>query len=208
MADTSPNSRPFTSVNSPYISDQYSAMTTSPASSAAFREAPFVPTTPGHDLRERRSGLGRGRPTYLPPSASPPPLQPYDPTYEFRHPRRDAPELTRADSSVPSVPSLAQTETSMSSMSQLSRQGSSVGPSLGPTLPPIDAPKALRTLPQPIPTTSNAPGPLDGPTSTGLPTRLASPPTVGSERSAGLSALLMATEMVNSNKPASDQRPP
>lgn len=187
---------------------------TSPPAAVGYSDGPLSSAAHGHSLHERRSNYG-SRPTSLvsQPSVSPSTyIQTLDPPFDLSN-RPFVPELLRADSSNPSVPSLVRTETTTSSHSAASRAGSVFGaPPTIPPLPSMDAPKALRVLPQPVPMAGVTPSPLDTPSSSQsanvLPPR--PPPSGGPEGRAGLSALLIASELVrgdNTKKPP-DGRPP
>lgn len=206
---TSDATRSFSGVTSPHAHEQYSPASASPvAASAVHHERSHLHPLHGHDLRDRHSSATSTSPAYLAAATSPPPpFSVYDPKHETRNPRRDPPGLQRADSSVPSVPSLAHTDTSLSSISgATSRHGSSTSiPPLRPFVA-VDGPKAHRILPQPIPSSVLATSIPDSLAPTGLPTRLASPAPLAGDRRGGLDALLIATEMVG--KTGRDPVPP
>lgn len=217
-SNVSPTPRSFTSVNASHGQESLPPMSVTGApSSAAFRESPHVPSH-SHDLRGRTMELGPRTLPYQSTAGSPPSSayqSQYDSPYDL-HARRRAPALKRADSSAPSVPSLAHTDTTTSSLSGTSRHGSSFGGTSLPSLsskesimshPFVDASMSHRVLP-PIPSSSTSISPLE-PLSSGLPTRLASPATSAEARS-GLSALLMASELVRNDdrSPLPDDRPP
>ncbi|KAF2098548.1 hypothetical protein NA57DRAFT_75788 [Rhizodiscina lignyota] len=209
----SPATRPYSSVNSPRLQGEYPPMATSPGTvPPAFRESLLTTGLPLHDLRERHQNPSPPGAPYLPPSGSPPTAYiPQHQNVHQPHPRRPPldvlapPPLTRADSSVPSVPSLAHTDTSASSVSGAgSRQSSYAGPHLT-SLPPMDASKSHRILPQPV-ASASLQSPHDTP-SPALPTRSALPQTTApapSDSRAGWSALLMATDLMRD----ADRRPP
>lgn len=211
----SPAARPYSSVNSPLLHDGYPSATSPGVAAPVFRD-PQLNASALHDLRDRQHNSSPPAPLLLPAAS---PSNPYTPQQNVYppHPRRPVledpshPPLKRNDSSVPSVPSLAHTDTSASPVSGAgSRQNSYTSSSLTP-LPPIDAQKSHRTLPQPI-TSSMLQNPLNTP-SPGIPTRAALPPTstaTPSDSRGGWSALLMATDLMRDadRQPQPEDRPP
>lgn len=228
-ASASPAARQFNNpINSPQIREGPSPVSASPHSISAFRDpgtsASAYPPPDPRDRRHDPSPTTMPSAAFLPPAASPPavPLPPYQNVHDppvrrqiiQETARERPPVLKRSDSSVPSVPSLAHTDTTASSVSEdRSRQSSYVGVvPPPPTLPPLDQTKSLRILPQPVPSIVHSP--TDVQMNTGLPTRsvpIGGPTTTGQDPRHGWSALLMATDIARGEEdrgPIPEDKPP
>lgn len=187
---TSPATHPLSRLNSPRMGDQYSPLSASPRSATLHKEGSyeFQPSSLGRDSRSDPSlphlSPGYGFPAQ--PASSTPPSALISSHYQtapidlpsrrpFREPAR--------------LPPLTHEDTTISSDGGYSNPPSYPQSSI---LPVIDAAKSSRMLPQPVPSISATPSPLDRP----LPPMATShqlPPDYRATSS--LAALLRASEM-------------
>ncbi|KAF2090840.1 hypothetical protein K490DRAFT_62167 [Saccharata proteae CBS 121410] len=196
---TSPNTYSYSGLNSPRLQDhQHSPMSASPTSANLHRDPGpdyNLQNQPGHptDLRERNMDSSYGpMPGYgFKHANAAPVLGSPVPSFSLPAGSGDLPSrrIHRDSSSLPSLTHDTTTDTNVSSESA---SYSNVPYQSGPLLPQVDAPKAYRMLPQPVPTHGVAQSPLDPrpPTAVTLPL-----PNQDYRHNSSLAVLLRAGEM-------------
>lgn len=205
---TSPTVYPFSSMNSPRMTGQYSPVATSPSTASMVRELPPFEQHPsaGYGNYDHNIPPPPALQSYSSTSSTPPSLGGFGSQYPNT---RDLP-TRRSTRETSSLPSLTREDTTVSSgtMSSSASHGSARPES---HLAGVDPSKSQRTLPQPVPMLNPQHSPFDQ-----RPYQISPNPGLpkhGSDirsGSASLAALLRAGELVRDadNTQMENDRPP
>jgi len=169
VASMSPATYSISNLNSPVTREHYSPMSVSPVMAPFSREPPFeLPYQPAPsqnlDFRERYQrespyalSSHHSSHSQTPSATHTPPWQPGSSDYSFQHPSVVDVRSRRIPRELGNIPTLSHEETTLSSNESISHMNVPYQRTL---LPPLDASKADRTLPQPVPTPGAVPSPL------------------------------------------------